>query len=394
MLTRMMIAIGLLALLNLYAASRIISRWAWAGEHLLLSGFLFFGFFALQLLGPFGDRLIFPRLKKDYDAETLVYVLDWASYLAFGILSFLVVYALATDIVSIIWKWIAAPANPVDFDRRALLTLGLLTIGTTIIGIRQAIVGPRVRKVEVPLNNLPAGFDGFKIVQISDLHVGPTIGHDYTQNVVNLANDLKPDLVALTGDFVDGTVADLIGDLAPISQLRATHGSFFVTGNHEYYWDASAWMAAFRTLGTDVLANEHRLIQHNGDEIVLAGVTDYSMRGRGGSVHSSDPLKALEGAPSNLIKILLAHQPASYQAAHEAGFDLQLSGHTHSGQYFPFNFFIRFFHRFYKGLNRYENMWIYINSGTGYWGPPLRTGVPSEITLITLRSVVSAENEN
>ncbi|MBC7751298.1 MAG: metallophosphoesterase [Candidatus Saccharibacteria bacterium] len=392
MLTRISIAIGFLALLNLYAASRIIMRWAWAGEHLLFTCFMFFGFFALQLLAPFGDRLIFPDLKKNYDAETLVFVLDWLSYLAFGILSFLVVYVLATDIISFIWKRIAAPVLPVDFDRRALLTLGFLTIGTTIIGIRQAVVGPSVRKVEIPLNNLPVEFEGFKIVQISDLHLGPTIGYDYTQNVVNIANHLKPDLVALTGDFVDGTVEDLIGDLAPITQLRATHGSFFVTGNHEYYWNASAWMEAFRTLGADVLANEHRLIKHNGAEIVLAGVTDYSMTGKGGSIHSSDPAKAIEGAPPSLVKILLAHQPASYQSAHEAGFDLQLSGHTHAGQYFPFNVFIRFFHRFYRGLNRYEKMWIYVNSGTGYWGPPLRTGVPSEITLITLRSVSNLKN--
>ena len=387
MLTRITIVISLLALLNVYAASRIIARWPLAREHLTFTSLVFVAFFVLQLLAPFGDRLIFPRLKKAYDAETLVFVLDWASYLAFGILSFLVVYALATDIISFFWKKFAAPASPVDFDRRALVTLGLLTLGTTIIGIRQAFVGPSVRKVEIPLKNLPVGFDGFKIVQISDLHVGPTIGHEYTQNVVNLANDLQPDLIALTGDFVDGTVEDLIGDLAPISQLRATHGSFFVAGNHEYYWDANAWMEAFRKLGTDVLANEHRLIKHNSAEIVLAGVTDYSMRDRGGATHASDPIKALQGAPSNLVKILLAHQPASYQAAHKAGFDLQLSGHTHAGQYFPFNFFIRFFQKFYKGLNRYENMWIYVNSGTGYWWPPLRTGVPSEITLITLRTV-------
>lgn len=385
MLTRITIAISLLALLNLYAASRIITRWTWAGEHLLFTSVLFFGFFALQLLAPFGDRLFFPRLKEAYNAETLVFILDWVSYLAFGILSFLVVYAFATDIVSLIWKWIAAPENPVDFDRRVLLTLGILTIGTTIIGIRQAFVGPSVRKVEIQLNNLPVEFDGFKIVQVSDLHVGPIIGYDYTQNVVNIANDLKPDLIALTGDFVDGTVEDLIGDLAPLSQLRAAHGSFFVTGNHEFYWNAPAWMAAFKTLGADVLANEHRLIRHNGAEIVLAGVTDYSMRSRGGASHVSDAAKSLQGAPENRVKILLAHQPASFQEAHDAGFDLQLSGHTHAGQYFPFTFFIRFFQRFYKGLNRFENLWIYVNSGTGYWGPPLRMGVPSEITLITLR---------
>ena len=387
MLMRIAIVISLLALLNLYAASRIMTRWAWAGEHLLFTYALFFGFFALQLLGPFGERLIFPKLKKAYNVETLVLVLNWASYLAFGILSFLVVFAFATDIISFIWKWVAAPTNLVDFDRRTLLALGIATIGTTIIGIRQAFVGPAVRTIEIPLENLPIGFDGFKIVQISDLHVGPTIGHSYTQNVVNIANQLNPDLIALTGDFVDGTVEDLMDDLAPILQLCAPHGTFFVTGNHEYYWDASAWMDAFRTLGADVLANEHRLIHRNGDRIVLAGVTDYSMRGRGVSIHTSDPVKALEGAPSDLVKILLAHQPASYLAAHDAGFDLQLSGHTHAGQYFPFNFFIRFFQRFYKGLNRYETLWIYVNSGTGYWGPPLRAGVPSEITLITLRTI-------
>ncbi len=388
MLGRIVIAIGLLILLNSYVASRIIARWPWAGHHLVIASLLFFGFFILQLVGPFGDHILFPRLKKEYDATILVLTLDWASYAAFGVMSVLVFYSLVTDIGSIAWKWIAMPSDPVDFDRRALLGLGAATVLTTIFGIRQANAGPAVRKVEISLRNLPASFDGFKIVQISDLHVGPTIGLEYTQNVVNIAKSLNADLIALTGDFVDGTVEDLVADLAPIAQLKAPHGVFFVTGNHEYYWNASAWMAEFTKLGATVLANEHQIITRDSGSIILAGVTDYSTRERGGA-QASDPQKALEGAPAELTKILLAHQPASYEMAHAAGFDLQLSGHTHAGQYFPFSLLIRFFQKFYKGLNRYESMWIYVNSGTGYWGPPLRTGVPSEITLITLRPEVA-----
>jgi predicted MPP superfamily phosphohydrolase len=385
MLGRIVIAIGLLTLLNAYVAFRIIARWPWAGQHLAIVCLLFLGFFVLQLVGPFGDHILFPQLKKEYDATLLVYVLDWASYAAFGVMSVLVFYCLLTDIGSLIWKWIAMPSDPVDFDRRALFGLGAATVITTIFGIHQANAGPVVRRVEIPLRNLPENFNGFKIVQISDLHVGPTIGLDYTQNVVNIANSLQADLIALTGDFVDGTVEDLIADLMPISQLKAPHGTFFVTGNHEYYWNATAWMKEFTQLGATVLANEHQLITRDGHSIVLAGVTDYSTRAHPVAGQASDPKKALEGAPEGLTKILLAHQPASYEMAHEAGFDLQLSGHTHAGQYFPFSLMIRFFQKFYKGLNRYESLWIYVNSGTGYWGPPLRTGVPSEITLITLR---------
>ncbi|MDE2422481.1 MAG: metallophosphoesterase [Gammaproteobacteria bacterium] len=385
MLVRILIAIGLLALLNSYAASRIIARLPWAEHHVVMICLLFFGFFVLQLVGPFGDHILFPRLKKEYDATLLVFVLDWLSYAAFGVMSVLVFYCVLTDIGSMVWKWIAMPSDPIDFDRRVLLGLGTATVITTIFGIRQAHAGPAVRKVEIPLRDLPQSFDGFTIVQISDLHVGPTIGIEYTQNVVDIAKSLNADLIALTGDFVDGTVEDLIHDLAPIAELSAPHGVFFVTGNHEYYWNAPAWMAEFTQLGATVLVNEHQVIQRNQDSIIVAGVTDYSTRGRGGA-HASDPKKALQGAPTGLTQILLAHQPASYEMAHEAGFHLQLSGHTHAGQYFPFSLMIRFFQKFYKGLNQHDGMWVYVNSGTGYWGPPLRTGVPSEITLITLRA--------
>ena len=174
-------------------------------------------------------------------------------------------------------------------------------------------------------------------------------------------------------------------EIAPLGDLRARDGVFFVTGNHEYFWDAAAWTAKFRALGAQVLNNEHALIRRGGAAIVVAGVTDYSTRHMG-APHGSDPAAALAGAPQDTAKILLAHQPASYAAASAAGFDLQLSGHTHSGQYFPFNLMIGYFQRYYRGLNRHSDMWIYVNRGTGYWGPPLRAGVPSEITLLVLRA--------
>ncbi|MHB1204454.1 MAG: metallophosphoesterase [Rhodospirillaceae bacterium] len=383
MAARIAIFLGILTLLNAYAAWRVIARWPWAEAHLAIAWFVALLFFLLQLVGPFGDRLWFPAWKKR-GADALVHVLSWISSLAFGAMSVTVVYALATDILGVVWQLIALPVDAAGFNRGLLLILSGATLATLVVGVWQARSGPGVRTVEVPLAALPARFDGFKIVQISDLHVGPTIGRGYVRNVVEMANALAPDLVALTGDFADGKAADVADEIAPLAGLRAPEGVFFVTGNHEYFWDAAAWMAMFRKLGARVLVNEHTLIRRESDAIILAGVTDYSTRSLG-PPHGSDPAAALAGAPRGTARILLAHQPASYEAASAAGFDLQLSGHTHSGQYFPFNLMIRFFQRYYRGLNRHGDMWVYVNRGTGYWGPRLRAGVPSEITLLVLR---------
>ncbi|QFY41954.1 metallophosphoesterase [Candidatus Methylospira mobilis] len=382
---RLLIVLGILASLNVYVAFRIISRTDWLIRHRFCAWLMATGFFALQLTAPLGDSALFPALKKQIAMEAPFTVINWLSYSALGIFSCLSVYMIAADCMGAVWKRIPrAQSLPFNFERRALLTLGAAALGTGVTGIGQAVSGPRVRAVNIPLSGLPAGFDGFRIAQISDLHVGPTIGRDYTENVVRMVNALKPDLIVLTGDFVDGSVRELKDDVAPLRELEAPHGTFFVTGNHEYYSGAAEWIDEFTTLGARVLSNEHVLIRRNNEEIVLAGVTDYS------TLHmqtpdASNPKKALEGAPHSRVKVLLAHQPVSYRMAQAAGFDLQLSGHTHAGQYFPFSLFIRLFQRYYKGLNRYENMWVYVNSGTGYWGPPLRAGVPSEITLIQLK---------
>jgi predicted MPP superfamily phosphohydrolase len=190
-------------------------------------------------------------------------------------------------------------------------------------------------------------------------------------------------MVAITGDLVDGSVGDLSTHTAPLAALASRHGTYVVTGNHEYYSGAPAWIRELRRLGTRVLLNEHVVLEHEGARIAVAGVTDYSAH-HFDAAQRSDPRAAAAGAPSDAVKLLLAHQPRSAPSAAEAGYDLQLSGHTHGGQFWPWNLFVRLQQPFTAGLNRLGRMWVYINRGTGYWGPPMRFGIPSEITLIRL----------
>lgn len=368
---------------NLYIAYRAIALLSLATPYMVLLVSFIAVSFAIQALGIAGERSFFPGWKSAL--EPLVPFISWSAYLLYGFSSILFAYLLAGDVVRIFWHLVALPDNPVSADRRLFLTLGAGALASTAIGVWQATTGPTVKRVTIALKNLPQAFNGFTIAQISDLHVGPTIGRAYAKNVVEITNGLKPDLIALTGDFVDGTIDDLHEDVEPLRDLKSTHGSFFVTGNHEYYSGAQPWCEHFKTMGINVLANEHRVITHGGEAIILAGVNDYSTL-RAGPSYACNPAKAIEDAPEDAVKILLAHQPITYELSEPAGYDLQLSGHTHAGQYFPFNLLIPFFHKYYKGLNRHKDMQIYINSATGYWGPPLRTGVPTEITLITLQS--------
>ena len=381
---RIWLILGVLVAFNIYACARVIARWPLASQHLTVSWLIVLAILALQLAAFFGNRLWFADLAQREGGEAMIVAINWVSYVVFGVMTAFVAMVFAVDIVTLIWKKVAPPADMVDFDRRTLITLGALALGTSALGIFQARTGPMVKRVEVALRNLPKAFDGFTIAQVSDLHVGLTVRRGYTQNVVDIVNGLKPDLIALTGDFTDGAVDDLAEHVAPLGELKAPHGMYFVTGNHEYFSDPMGWIDEFARLGARVLNNAHDVITRDGESIVVAGVTDWSTRALPND-HASDARRAVAGAPEGAPRIILAHQPASFEDCHAAGCDLQLSGHTHSGQYFPFNLLIGLFHRFSRGLNRFENMWIYVNQGTGYWGPPLRTAVPSEITLITLR---------
>ena len=205
----------------------------------------------------------------------------------------------------------------------------------------------------------------------------------FVETVVEMANAQMGDIVAFTGDLVDGTVPNLKEDVAPMKNLQARYGRYFITGNHEYYSGALPWIEEAKHLGFDVLLNEHRVIRQGGGTIVLAGVTD-STAGGFIPAHRSDPYKAIAGAPKADVRILLAHQPKSLYEGAKAGFDLQISGHTHGGQFIPWNLLATIGQPFIKGLHRYGETWIYVSKGTGYWGPPVRLAARSEITVITL----------
>ncbi len=307
--------------------------------------------------------------------------MSWIGMLAMGFFSTLLVLTLARDIVLAV-AWLAG-WQPAGLHAYSAAAVPLLALLVTLAGYVNARRLARVVEVDVPVSGLPEALHGFTIAQISDIHVGPTIKRPYLDRIVDRVNGLQADVVAITGDLVDGTVRELSAHTAPLARLQARHGVYFVTGNHEYYSGAEPWIAELRRLGLRVLMNEHVALDHGGDVLVLAGVTDYSA-GRFHEHHRSDPTRALQGAPHAGARVLLAHQPRTAPAALEAGFDLQLSGHTHGGQFWPWNLFVPMQQPYTAGLNRHQSLWVYVSRGTGYWGPPKRFGAPSEITRVRL----------
>jgi uncharacterized protein len=290
-----------------------------------------------------------------------------------------------------------APQNPA---RRGFLVratnIGVLATSTGGfgVGLKEGRALPETKETDVPVRNLPPALDGFRIVQLSDVHIGPIHDAAYLSAIVDRVNELEADLVAITGDLVDGFVDDLRDATNSLARLRARHGSWFVTGNHEFYWDADAWCAEMRRLGIVVLENEHRVLEHDGAKLVLGGVHDFSATRREGS--RSDPTLAFKDAPEGLPRVLLAHQPKSVFKAARAHADVQLSGHTHGGQFFPFTLLIGFFQRYVAGLYEHRPkgegspVALYVHRGSGSWGPPLRLGSPKEIAVLKLRPAASA----
>ncbi|MBU2409541.1 MAG: metallophosphoesterase [Gammaproteobacteria bacterium] len=324
----------------------------------------------------------------------------WLGLLCMGWFSSMLVLTLARDVGLLVgWAVVSMGGWPVNWGRwqsASAAAVPLVATAVTLIGFFNARRTAGVVRVDVPIRGLPDGLSGFTIAQLSDIHVGTTIRRNYIRRIVAAVNTLGADMVAITGDLVDGSVAELREHVAPLAGLRARHGTFVVTGNHEYYSGAHAWIDELRRLGLQVLLNEHVVLQARNvkgaqtDEeafdsaLLVAGVTDFSA-GHFDASHASDPQRALNGAPPLVrTRVLLAHQPRSAPDAAQAGFHLQLSGHTHGGQFFPWNFFVPLQQPFTAGLHRLREMWVYTSRGTGYWGPPKRLGAPSEITLLTL----------
>jgi predicted MPP superfamily phosphohydrolase len=269
-----------------------------------------------------------------------------------------------------------------DFLARSLAVGGLAVAGgITATAAAETIGRVAVKRVTIPVAGLDPRLAGFRIVQLTDMHVGPMLGGTFVREVVDVANGLDADVVAVTGDLVDGTVDDLREFVAPLATLRARHGVFFVTGNHEYYVGPDPWIAHLETLGIRALRNAHVEVVKDGASFTLAGVEDYA-----GQAHDNGPDldRALAGRDASKPVVLLAHQPKMLDDARDAGVAVQLSGHTHGGQMWPFGFLVGLTQPAVSGLHQFGPTALYVSCGTGFWGPPMRVGAPAEVTLVEL----------
>ena len=266
--------------------------------------------------------------------------------------------------------------------RSGAAVAGVAAAGSVGYGMASALGAPRLEQVTVSLGRLPAGLDGLRIAVVSDLHLGPLLGRSHTERVVTMINEQRPDLVAIVGDVVDGTVAELGEAVAPLRDLVSRHGSFFVTGNHEYYSGAAPWVREFARIGVNPLLNQRTEIRSGDAVLDLAGVNDVTGDSEG---QGPDYRRALGGRDQTRPVVLLAHQPVQVHQAAANGVDLQLSGHTHGGQMFPFHGIVVLAQPVVSGLHRFGDTQLYLTRGTGFWGPPVRVGAPPEITMVHLR---------
>jgi len=342
---------------------------------------------ALALVFLLLTPLLLFRLRSRPQLTWLTDPLAWVAYLGMGFFTVCSTLLLLRDIGGLLLGLV----YPIDAALNASIDLATFALALVAVcyGYYQARRTPAVRRVDVPIANLPPALVGLRIVQISDLHIGPTIKAPFVERVVARVAELQPDLIAFTGDLADGTVERLAPHTAALAELTAPLGVYFCTGNHEYYSGVGSWIEQARRLGFDVLLNEGRQIDYGGGRIALAGATDFNA-GELVPDHASDPAKALAASDGADVRLLLAHQPRSIEAASQAACHLQLSGHTHGGQFVPWKYAVPLQQPYVAGLHKFRDTWIYVHRGTGYWGPPLRLGAPSEIALLTLSRAQSA----
>ncbi|AIS00127.1 metallophosphoesterase [Streptomyces glaucescens] len=273
----------------------------------------------------------------------------------------------------------AAPSRRLFVSRVVAGAAAAAAVGTVGYGSYGVLRGPRVKRVTVPLAKLPRGAHGFRIAVVSDIHLGPVLGRGFAQKVVDTINSTQPDLIAVVGDLVDGSVKDLGPAAAPLAELRARHGAYFVTGNHEYFSGAEQWVEEVRRLGLRPLENDRTELPF----FDLAGVNDVAGESEG---QGPDFGRALGDRDTARACVLLAHQPVQIHDAVEHGVDLQLSGHTHGGQLWPGSLLASAANPTVAGLERYGDTQLYVSRGAGAWGPPTRVGAPSDITVVELAS--------
>lgn len=384
----------LLRKIAVFAAFAVVVTSVWVGGHLYMidrlvtdpglggaaasfatAAFVLLG--ALVLLQPLAERYLPPRLAR---------IVIWPASVWIGFAFFFAVALGVSEILAgVLGAAFAGGNDPqgVAAIRAALVTICALSAG----GI--ALVGglrpPAVTRNEVHLARWPRALDGFRIVQISDIHIGAMLDRRFATAITARVNALAPDLIVVTGDLVDGTVKHLAREVEPFRALRAPQGVFFVTGNHDYYSGADPWLETVRGLGMRPLRNERVEIRANGAAFDLAGVDDH----RGylfGPGHGEDVARAFAGRDPVRAIVLLAHDPSTFKAAAPLGVDLQISGHTHGGQIWPFGYLVRLALKFVAGHYRHGDAQLFVSRGTGFWGPPMRLAAPAEIAEIVLRA--------
>ncbi len=339
---------------------------------------------ASLVLQPIAERTVRPPLSR---------VVSWPASLWMGIGFLLLNLLFATDAA----LWLAgrpavASGSGVALGgaagpRAAAVCLVALVAGA--FGLRSALRPPRIVKFRVKIQRWPRALDGFRIVQLSDIHIGPILGRPFAEATVARVNALEPDLVALTGDVVDGSVHLVADQVAPFAGLRARHGVFFVTGNHDHFSGARAWCRFLGELGMRVLRNERVAIGDAEASFDLVGVDDHHAHLIGGGAEDLDA--ALAGREPERAAVLLAHDPGTFKRARHRAIDLQLSGHTHGGQIWPFRWYVRLAVPWVEGHHRHGRAQLYVSRGTGFWGPPMRLRAPAEITVIELYSSVGPD---
>jgi predicted MPP superfamily phosphohydrolase len=378
----------LVLLILLFATSLLVGTHSYVAHRLVLdpgvpepwSGLLIA---IIVLLGmslvaqPFGERLLSPRYAR---------IIAWPASLWMGLIFLILLLLGASD--ALLWLTgspaLAAPSAEGEgvASVRALVVFGI-AFTALAFGVRSALAPPRLKRVRVAIDGWPAALGGYRIVQISDLHIGPILGREFSTKLVAQVNALDADLVALTGDWVDGAVAKLSDEVAPFGDLRARDGVYFVTGNHDHYSGARDWAAKARELGMRVLRNERVEIRRGDAVFDLVGVDDH----RGNWIdreQREDLPRALAGRDCSRPAILMAHDPTTFKVASRSGIDLQLSGHTHGGQIWPFRYLVKLAVPYVDGLHREGRSQLYVSRGTGFWGPPVRIGAPAEVTEIEI----------
>jgi predicted MPP superfamily phosphohydrolase len=344
---------------------------------------------AIAAIAVLGLCLFLRPLADRFASEKLAALLAWPAFLWMGVSFLLLISLLASDlVVSIAGEAAAAIVAPsvtrvlsYRAQAAAVASGGALL---SLWGLALALRPPTVRRLALTIPGWPAALNGFRIVQLSDVHIGPLLDRRFAASLATRVNALRPDLVAVTGDLVDGSVERIGAEIEPLGRLASRHGTFFVTGNHDYFSRAEPWVERIRSLGWRVLRNERVTIGDGNAAFDVAGVDDRFGRYFGAG-HGEDLGAALDGRDLARPVVLLAHNPNSFDEAAERGVELQLSGHTHGGQIWPFAYVVRLATPYVAGVFRRGSSLLYVSRGTGFWGPPMRLFHPAEITEITLQ---------